>query len=1218
MESQSETIQTVSALKLPMLKTEDYDLWSMRIEQYLTHTDYALWEVIVNGDSLASIVSVSGGAEVAIPPKTTEQKIAKKNEFKAKSTMLLAIPDEHLLNFHRIKNAKNLWEEIKTRFEGNKESKKIQNTIIKKQYENFAASRSEGLDKTYDKFQKLISQLEIHGKSVFKTKDKATGKREEFVPTTVITNSDKVRVNTAKQSSPRAATSITTRYVNTAATRPTVNGTKPSSNIFHKSHSPVRRTFNQRTTPKNNDLKEIINTAKVNNVTTAGTKVVVSAVQGNRENAVKSSACWIYRPTGNVIDHISKDSGSYMLKRFNYVDFQGRLKSDQGILDNGCSRHMTGNKSFLTDYQEIDGGFVAFRGSLKGVDESNLWHRRLGHINFKIINKLVKGNLVRGLPLKIFENDHTCVACQRGKKHEASCMFEGKADEGFLVGYSINSKTFRLLELMLSKRSRKNTKCVNAADEELTAVNAVGLLLLKLKLFKNIAAADMKVKDPLGKGLPQLVSEPFGELLLKKNSFLHKMRIKQYLLMTDYSLWEVILNGDSLVPTRIVEGVVQPVAPTTAEQKLAMKNELKAHGTDSHNLAFVSSTPTDSTTDSVSAPVNVSAIGAKLTASTLPHVDSLKMDLKWQMAMLTIRARRKGHFARECRSPKDSRRTAVAEPQRRNVPSYQAEEEPTNFALMAFSSFSSNSSFDNEAPIPVAPTVPLRSNIHSKGSRRTKKACFVCKSMDHLIKDCDFYARKLAHRTYASRDIHKQYAPVNHSKSLLHKVTTAAPPQSQHLPRHPSSNPSNSPPRVTSAKASTVSAAQDKKGHGVKDPLGKGLTQVVSEPFGELLLKKNSFLHVHTLHLFYFHGFSKSSVILNGDSPVPTRIVEGVVQPVAPTTTEQKLARKNELKARGTLLMALSEKHQLKFNSHKDAKTLMEDIEKHFGGNTETKKVQKTLLKQQFKNFSGYSSEGLDQIYDRLQKLTHTLIWRNKTDLEEKSLDDLFNSLKIYESEVKHSSSIGIDSHNLSFVSSTLTDSTTDSVSAAVNVFAIGAKLTASTLPHVDSLKMDLKWQVAMLTIRARRKGHFARECRSLKDSRRTAVAEPQRRNVPSYQGEEEPTNFALMAFSSSSSNSSSDNEVSSCFKACSKAYSQLQTQYDTLTENFCKSQIDVISYQTGLESFEARLLVYKHNESILEENIKLLNIKVQLRDTALTTLRQKLDTTERKEMISI
>nr|GEU67422.1 hypothetical protein [Tanacetum cinerariifolium] len=183
---------------------------------------------------------------------------------------------------------------------------------------------------------------------------------------------------------------------------------------------------------------------------------------------------------------------------------------------------------------------------------------------------------------------------------------------------------------------------------------------------------------------------------------------------------------------------------------------------------------------------------------------------------------------------------------------------------------------------------------------------------------------------------------------------------------------------------------------------------------------------------------------------------------------------------------------------------------------------------------------------------THTLIWQNKTNLEDKSLDDLFNNLKIYESEVKHLSSIGTDSHNPAFVSSTSTDSTTDSVSAAINVSAVGTKLSTSTLPNVDSLS-------------------------NAYDGTRTYDW--------SYQAEEEPINFALMAFISSSSNSSSDN----------------------------KSQFDGISYQTGLESVEAKLLVYKQTESVLEENIKLLNIDVQLRDNALTTLRQKLDTTKKE-----
>nr|GFC05994.1 ribonuclease H-like domain-containing protein [Tanacetum cinerariifolium] len=153
---------------------------------------------------------------------------------------------------------------------------------------------------------------------------------------------------------------------------------------------------------------------------------------------------------------------------------------------------------------------------------------------------------------------------------------------------------------------------------------------------------------------------------------------------------------------------------------------------------------------------------------------------------------------------------------------------------------------------------------------------------------------------------------------------------------------------------------------------------------------------------FLMTNYSLWEVILNGDSPVPTRVVEGVLQPVATTTAEQRLARKNELKAHGTLLMALPDKHQLKFNSHKDAKTLMKAIEKRFGGNTATKKVQKTLLKQ----------------YLPSEWKTHTLIWRNKVDFEEQSLDDF----------------------------------TTDSVSTAASVSAACAKLPASPLLNVDSL----------------------------------------------------------------------------------------------------------------------------------------------------------------------
>nr|GEW03200.1 ribonuclease H-like domain-containing protein [Tanacetum cinerariifolium] len=382
------------------------------------------------------------------------------------------------------------------------------------------------------------------------------------------------------------------------------------------------------------------------------------------------------------------------------------------------------------------------------------------------------------------------------------------------------------------------------------------------------------------------------------------------------------------------------------------------------------------------------------------------------------------------------------------------------------------------------------------------------------------------------------------------------------------------------------------------------------------------------------------------------RIV-GVVQVVAPTTAEQRLAKKNELKARGTLLMALPDKHQLKFNIHKDAKSLMEAIEKRFSGNKETKKVQKTLLKQQYENFSGTSSESLDQIHDRLQKLisqleilewkTHTLIWRNKADLEEHSLDDLFNNLKIYEAEVNGSSLSIQNTQNIASVSSNNTDSINESVIAAPSISAASSKATSNS-PQLDNedLKqinpddleeMDLKWHVAMLTMRARRflkragrnlgangtdtigfdmfkvecynchrRGHFARECRSPRDN--------------SFQADEEPTNYALMAYTSLGSSSSlgSDNEVAPCSKGCSKAFATLQTHYDNLIVEFRKSQLDVLPYKTSLESVEARLVVYQKNETVFEEDIKLLKLDVMLRDNAMAELRKKFEKAEKEK----
>ncbi|GJT15734.1 ribonuclease H-like domain-containing protein [Tanacetum coccineum] len=155
------------------------------------------------------------------------------------------------------------------------------------------------------------------------------------------------------------------------------------------------------------------------------------------------------------------------------------------------------------------------------------------------------------------------------------------------------------------------------------------------------------------------------------------------------------------------------------------------------------------------------------------------------------------------------------------------------------------------------------------------------------------------------------------------------------------------------------------------------------------------------------------------------------------------------------------------------------------------------------------------------------------------------------------------------------------------------------------------------------KKGHFARKCR---DPRKNRNKEPVRKNVTvetteinalvaqdglgydwSDQAEEGPTNFIVMAYTSSGS-SSSDSEVSTCSKACLKSYETLKEHYDKLTKDFNKSQLNVGAYKAGLESVEARLYMYKKNEVLFEEDIKILKLDIKLRDNALTKLRKKFE----------
>ncbi|GJY62909.1 hypothetical protein Tco_0464369 [Tanacetum coccineum] len=254
-----------------------------------------------------------------------------------------------------------------------------------------------------------------------------------------------------------------------------------------------------------------------------------------------------------------------------------------------------------------------------------------------------------------------------------------------------------------------------------------------------------------------------------------------------------------------------------------------------------------------------------------------------------------------------------------------------------------------------------------------------------------------------------------------------------------------------------------------------------------------------------------------------------------PVTTEENAQKKNDVKAKSILLMALPNEHLMTFNQYKDAKTLFATIQTRFDGNKDTKKAQKTLLKQMYENFSAPSTESPDSIFNRLQKIvsqlailgenisqedlnlkflrslsfewnTHVVVWRNKPDLDTMSFDDLYNNFKIVEQEVKGTASSSTYQPN-------------------------GSQLVYEDLVQIhedDIEEMDLKWQLALLSMKTKR------ECKGPRNQdSRNKNQDSSRKNINveetsskamvaidgagfdwSYMSDGEvPTNTALMAF---------------------------------------------------------------------------------------------------------
>ncbi|GKB63847.1 ribonuclease H-like domain-containing protein [Tanacetum coccineum] len=450
-------------------------------------------------------------------------------------------------------------------------------------------------------------------------------------------------------------------------------------------------------------------------------------------------------------------------------------------------------------------------------------------------------------------------------------------------------------------------------------------------------------------------------------------------------------------------------------------------------------------------------------------------------------------------------------------------------------------------------------------------------------------------------------------------------------------------------------------------------------------------------------------------SQTPTQQTPHVLPP---KIAEEILARERERKARTTLLMALPEDHLAKFHKMTDAKEMWEAIKSRFGGNDESKKMQKYILKQQFEGFSVSNSEGLHKGYDRFQSLLSqleihgagvstedanqkflrslpsawsqvSLIMRTKPGVDSLSFDDLYNNLRVFESDVKGSTASSSSTQNVAFVSENT--SSTNDVSTAYGVsnssghnsqyehpssYSLLANQSScpqldhedlEQLDEFDLEEMDLKWQVAMISMRMKKfykktgrklqfdakepvgfdktkvecyschkTGHFARECRSKgnqdsrrrdawntgnkdkENGRRSGKQEDSKALVTldgegvdwTSHSEDEQENYALMACSSSGS----DTEVTSCSKECKESYAKLKKLYDEQREQLGDASIEIQAYTQALKKVEAQLVAHQQSQLWYEEKIRFMKIDLDDKTDVLTYHKKLLAEAEKEK----
>ncbi|GJS65418.1 hypothetical protein Tco_0679982 [Tanacetum coccineum] len=439
------TTNTLSNIKLPVLQKDDYDTWAMEMEHYLEYIDNEVWKVIQNGNSKKRVTKGKDGVYRVLPPTTQEEQFADEKERKARTLLLMAVPKDHLRRFHGMDDAKEIWAAIKTRFGGNANSKKMQKAVLKQQFEAFTISSKESLEKGYDRFQKLLSQLDALGAGVSDEEQNHKFLEHIFVPA-----SDNVAfLSQAKASSSKHKTSQSTGSYSSYAT-PSSKASKTatpgladdSSYILFIATNADDRTVECFQLPLHGHFSREckFKGLKEGSRQEAGKGQNFKPVQLEKEALMtidEGQINWVeqtypMRTLNHAIMAFSVNNRkfSHWIKNCDYFEKkiarEAALKEQKGmvhanvrkatpagihplkhmehrgIFDSGCSGHMTGNRAHLEDYQELSKvGSVTFggsKGSISGkagcslksrsIDKGRRYKRRKETKGKKVVSSL--------------------------------------------------------------------------------------------------------------------------------------------------------------------------------------------------------------------------------------------------------------------------------------------------------------------------------------------------------------------------------------------------------------------------------------------------------------------------------------------------------------------------------------------------------------------------------------------------------------------------------------------------------------------------------------------------------------------------------------------------------------------------------------------------------------------------------------------------------------